>query len=107
MARLGPAMMIHWAGGEDLLFVMPALSPQGYGVLLHASQLSCPRIAVRRTACFRTPMSRASTSSRHRSEKDVDGRDKPGHDECWGVTFHPSFQDGASAPDPESKSQFG
>src|SRR5262245_49057972 len=43
--------------------------------------LSCPAIAVRRTACFRTPMCRASTSLNRRIIKDVDGRDKPRHDE--------------------------
>jgi hypothetical protein len=44
---------------------------------------SCPRIAVRRTVSLRWLMSRASTSKVER-EKDVDGRDKPGHDGIMG-----------------------
>src|ERR1700722_9547956 len=50
------------------------------------AQSSCPGIAVRRTASLRSPMSRASTSSRQGIKQDVDGRDKPGHDdECFRV----------------------
>src|SRR5580693_8141576 len=44
---------------------------------------SCPRIAVRRTASLRSPMSRASTSLMP-ANKDVDGRNKSGHDELSG-----------------------
>jgi hypothetical protein len=43
---------------------------------------SCPAIAVRRTASLRAPMCRASTPYLRCETKDVDGRDKPGHDEC-------------------------
>jgi hypothetical protein len=42
---------------------------------------SCPRIAVRRTASLRSPMSRASTSYGRWGEKDVDGRIKSSYDE--------------------------
>ena len=49
---------------------------------IHVSQLSWPGIAVRRTACFRTPMSRPSRSYLVTSEG-VDARDKPGHDVLW------------------------
>jgi 4-hydroxybenzoate-CoA ligase len=48
---------------------------------------SWPRIAVQRTACFRTPMSRPSTSS---LPQDVDARNKSGHDGRW--TLH-HFED--------------
>jgi hypothetical protein len=44
---------------------------------------SCPRIAVQRTASLRSPMSRASTSLMP-ANKDVDGRNKSGHDELSG-----------------------
>ena len=44
---------------------------------------SCPRIAVRRTASLRSPMSRASTSLLGACQsKDVDGRNDSGHDEA-------------------------
>src|SRR5580700_4178599 len=42
--------------------------------------LSCPAIAVRRTASLRSPVCRVSTSLTPGDTKDVDGRDKPGHD---------------------------
>ena len=45
------------------------------------SHSSWPGIAVRRTACFRTPMSRPSTSRSAAQPKDVDARQKAGHDE--------------------------
>jgi hypothetical protein len=41
---------------------------------------SCPGIAVRRTASLPLAYARASTSF-FRRRQDVDGRDKPGHDE--------------------------
>src|SRR5215467_8037523 len=49
-------------------------------IMCSTSHSSCPRIAVRRTACLRTPMSRASTSLQHFNRQDVDGRNKSGHD---------------------------
>jgi hypothetical protein len=60
--------------------------------------LSCPRIAVQRTACFRTPMSRASTSLGPQG-KDVDGRDEPGHDGLFaGPQLAADFADLLSSP---------
>jgi hypothetical protein len=44
------------------------------------SESSCPRIAVRRTASLRSPMWRPSTSLIPNRNKDVDGRNKSGHD---------------------------
>jgi hypothetical protein len=51
---------------------------------MYLIESSCPRIAVRRTASLRSPMSRASTSLMP-ANKDVDGRNKSGHDEPWCV----------------------
>ena len=44
---------------------------------------SCPRTPVRASRGRSVNLSRASTSLRAQSKKDVDGRDKPGHDETW------------------------
>jgi len=43
---------------------------------------SCPGIAVRRTASLPLAYARASTPFFLDHRKDVDGRDKPGHDGC-------------------------
>src|SRR5262245_64921647 len=53
--------------------------PQYMDLGAHPLTPSCPRIAVRRTASLRSPASRASTP--HLRCQDVDGRDKPGHDD--------------------------
>jgi len=45
-----------------------------YGNGASLSSSSWPGIAVRRTACCRTPMSRPSTPSRDAIPSDVDGR---------------------------------
>ena len=50
-------------------------------VRAHGKAPSWPGIAVRRTACFRTPMSRPSTPLRHGVKEDVDARHKAGHDD--------------------------
>jgi hypothetical protein len=50
----------------------------GYDIV--AMNPSCPGIAVRRTASLSLAYARASTSS-FTNEKNVDGRNKSGHDE--------------------------
>src|SRR5580693_1868242 len=57
----------------------PCPATQIFIVDLLLSNPSCPALAVRRTASLRSPMCRASTSC-DSPAKDVDGRDKPGHD---------------------------
>src|SRR6266550_4535014 len=60
---------------------VPAFAATSGHVCQPPTPTSWPGLTVRRTACFRTPMSRPSTSLLFRDRKDVDARDKRGHDE--------------------------
>jgi hypothetical protein len=84
MTWRGSAYQLTWRGWLSALS-WPGLSRPSTSFFVAAhfyggSRSSWPSIAVQRTACFRTPMSRPSTSWFLAIQQDVDARDKRGHD---------------------------